>query len=235
MAKKTNSDAADAVAAPKRTPQEKAQRKADKASRRASQDLTDSHTEKKASQKETLKTAAKQLQKELDARMSEMVARIRKETKAKLKEVVKEATRRLDVDTERMFEQALHTIVRHYDSVAPGRSSDLSFPAPPAAATTTDAADKAANGKVAKSTSKKEAVATKVDSSKKAIAPTASKPSRPASTARKPAPSAAPAASPSRGPGRPKRTTTDTLVIDGAADLSTPTATTNDGAAVDNV
>ena len=50
--------------------------------------------------------------------MNELVTRIRKETKAKLKEVVKEATRRLDGDTERMFEQALHTIVRHYDSVA---------------------------------------------------------------------------------------------------------------------
>jgi hypothetical protein len=50
--------------------------------------------------------------------MNEVVARIRKETKAKLKEVVKEATRRLDLDTERMFEQALHTIVQHYDSVS---------------------------------------------------------------------------------------------------------------------
>ena len=50
--------------------------------------------------------------------MNEVVSRIRKETKAKLKEVVKEATRRLDGDTERMFEQALHTIVKHYDSVS---------------------------------------------------------------------------------------------------------------------
>ena len=56
--------------------------------------------------------------------MNELVTRIRKETKAKLKEVVKEATRRLDGDTERMFEQALHTIVRHYDSVAGTPSPD---------------------------------------------------------------------------------------------------------------
>ncbi|MEJ7659981.1 MAG: hypothetical protein WKG07_10335 [Hymenobacter sp.] len=61
-------------------------------------------------------------------RMGEVVARIRKETKAKLKEVVKDATRRLDVDTERMFEQALHTIVRHYDSIAPGSPTPATEP-----------------------------------------------------------------------------------------------------------
>jgi len=59
-----------------------------------------------------------------------VVTRIRKETKAKLKEVVKEATRRLDGDTERMFEQALHTIVRHYDSVAGTASADNGSEAP---------------------------------------------------------------------------------------------------------
>jgi hypothetical protein len=80
--------------------------------------MTDERATKKASQKKTLKAAAKQLQKELNNRMNEVVTRIRKETKAKLKEVVKEATRRMDGDTERMFEQALHTIVKHYDSVS---------------------------------------------------------------------------------------------------------------------
>ncbi|MBO2009664.1 hypothetical protein [Hymenobacter negativus] len=102
----------------KRTPEEKAAHKSAKKASRATTDLTDDRASKKASQKKTLKSAAKQLQKELNNRMSEVVTRIRKETKAKLKEVVKEATRRLDVDTERMFEEALHTIVRHYDSVA---------------------------------------------------------------------------------------------------------------------
>jgi len=102
----------------KRTPEEKAARKSAKKAGRAADDLTDDRASKKASQKKTLKSAAKQLQKELNNRMNEVVIRIRKETKAKLKEVVKEATRRLDVDTERMFEEALHTIVRHYDSVA---------------------------------------------------------------------------------------------------------------------
>lgn len=100
----------------KRTPEEKAARKSAKKASRATTDLTDDRASKKASQKKTLKAAAKQLQKELNNRMNEVVTRIRKETKAKLKEVVKEATRRLDVDTERMFEEALHTIVRHYDS-----------------------------------------------------------------------------------------------------------------------
>ena len=66
--------------------------------------------------------------------MNEVVTRIRKETKAKLKEVVKEATRRLDGDTERMFEQALHTIVRHYDSVSGSAASDNGQSAAPAAA-----------------------------------------------------------------------------------------------------
>ena len=103
---------------PKRTPEEKAARKSTKKAGRATTELTDDRASKKASQKKSLKSAAKQLQKELNSRMNEVVTRIRKETKAKLKEVVKEATRRLDGDTERMFEQALHTIVRHYDSVA---------------------------------------------------------------------------------------------------------------------
>ena len=103
----------------KRTPAEKVQHKSEKAATRAGADLSENHTAKKVSQKKSLRSAAKQLQKELDGRMNEVVARIRKETKAKLKEVVKEATRRLDGDTERMFEQALHTIVRHYDAALP--------------------------------------------------------------------------------------------------------------------
>jgi hypothetical protein len=107
----------------KRTPAEKSQRKSAKAESRATSALNDDRAAKKASQKSTLKAAAKELQKELNNRMNEVVDRIRKETKAKLKEVVKEATRRLDVDTERMFEQALHTIVRHYDSISTGTSS----------------------------------------------------------------------------------------------------------------
>lgn len=102
----------------KRTPEEKSARKSAKKTSRATADLSDDRADKKASQKKSLKSAAKQLQKELNGRMNEVVARIRKETKTKLKEVVKEATRRLDGDTERMFEQALHTIVRHYDSVS---------------------------------------------------------------------------------------------------------------------
>jgi hypothetical protein len=101
----------------KRTPEEKEARKSAKKADRATTDITDDRASKKASQKKTLKSAAKQLQKELNNRMNEVVTRIRKETKAKLKEVVKDATRRLDGDTERMFEEALHTIVRHYDSV----------------------------------------------------------------------------------------------------------------------
>ena len=108
----------------KRTPEEKSARKSAKKASHATEDLTDDRASKKASQKKSLKSAAKQLQKELNGRMNEVVARIRKETKAKLKEVVKEATRRLDLDTERMFEQALHTIVRHYDSV-PGNNSSV--------------------------------------------------------------------------------------------------------------
>lgn len=109
---------------PKPTPEEKSVRKSTKKAGRATAELNDDHASKKASQKKTLKSAAKQLQKELNNRMNEVVTRIRKETKAKLKEVVKEATRRLDGDTERMFEQALHTIVRHYDSVAGTTATD---------------------------------------------------------------------------------------------------------------
>ncbi|MGY3089764.1 hypothetical protein ACVWYF_002812 [Hymenobacter sp. UYAg731] len=108
----------------KSTPEEKSARKSAKSAGRASADLNEDRASKKASQKKSLKSAAKQLQKELNARMNEVVTRIRKETKAKLKEVVKEATRRLDGDTERMFEQALHTIVRHYDSVSGPTAAD---------------------------------------------------------------------------------------------------------------
>ena len=115
----------------KRTPEEKAARKSEKATSRASADLAQDRAANKASQKKSLKSAAKQLQKELDKRMSEVVTRIRKETKAKLKDVVKEATRRLDIDTERMFEQALHTIVQHYDSVSttPNAATETGAPA----------------------------------------------------------------------------------------------------------
>ena len=120
----------------KRTPEEKTARKSAKNAGRATADLKDDRADKKASQKKSLKSAAKQLQKELNNRMNEVVTRIRKETKAKLKEVVKEATRRLDGDTERMFEQALHTIVRHYDSVS-GTSG----------ASTVDGGTAASNGK----------------------------------------------------------------------------------------
>ncbi len=123
----------------KRTPAEKVQRKSEKAATRASADLSDDRTAKKASQKKSLRSAAKRLQKELDGRMSEVVARIRKETKAKLKEVLREATRRLDGDTERMFEQALHTIVRHYDSAAQASDSEAGSEAPVANSTTTRA------------------------------------------------------------------------------------------------
>ena len=101
----------------KHTSEEKDARKSKKAAKKTSDTPNDDRADKKAGQKKSLKSAAKRLQKELDARMSEVVARIRKETKAKLNEVVKEATKRLDGDTERMFEQALHTIVRHYDSI----------------------------------------------------------------------------------------------------------------------
>ena len=127
----------------KRTPEEKSARKSAKSASRASADLNDDRASKKASQKKSLKSAAKQLQKELNARMNEVVTRIRKETKAKLKEVVKEATRRLDGDTERMFEQALHTIVRHYDSVSGPAAADNGQNAAPA---TTSAAGKSARG-----------------------------------------------------------------------------------------
>ncbi len=119
------------------TPEEKSVRKSAKKAGRAATLLNDDRADNKAWQKKTLKTAAKQLQKELNKRMNEVVTRIRKETKAKLKEVVKEATRRLDGDTERMFEQALHTIVRHYDSVAGGTGTDVTEPAPEAAASST--------------------------------------------------------------------------------------------------
>lgn len=107
----------------KRTPEEKSARKSAKKASRATANLNDERDTKKASQKKSLKSAAKQLQKELNGRMNEVVARIRKETKDKLKEVLKEATRRLDGDTESMFEQALHTIVRHYDSISNSASA----------------------------------------------------------------------------------------------------------------
>jgi hypothetical protein len=128
----------------KRTPEEKSARKSAKSASRASADLNDDRASKKASQKNSLKSAAKQLQQELNARMNEVVTRIRKETKAKLKEVVKEATRRLDGDTERMFEQALHTIVRHYDSVSGPATANNGQNAAPAA--TTSVAGKSARG-----------------------------------------------------------------------------------------
>ncbi|MGY2133492.1 hypothetical protein ACW9KT_14785 [Hymenobacter sp. HD11105] len=101
---------------PKKEQISKTERKAKKEMVQATTSLNDDRDDKKASQKKSLKIAAKRLQKELDTRVNEVVKRIRKETKAKLKEVVQEATRRLDHDTERMFEEALHTIVRHYDS-----------------------------------------------------------------------------------------------------------------------
>ncbi|MGI4871750.1 MAG: hypothetical protein ACRYFX_11290 [Janthinobacterium lividum] len=235
MAKKNTSEA-DATAT-KRTPQEKAQRKADKASQRATQTLTDSHAEKKAGQKKTLKSAAKQLQKELDTRMSEMVASIRKETKAKLKEVVKEATRRLDVDTERMFEQALHTIVRHYDSIAPGRDHAITMPAP--GATASDDADTAApttgrgrkkNQTLNKDGSPRKTRTPKATTADEAPAAPAKRTGRSVTAGRKKAAPAAATATPAtstgrKGPGRPKRQ---------PADLSTPEAATNDSAATDN-
>jgi hypothetical protein len=101
----------------KRTPEEKATRKSGQAAERSTSEMNAARAKKKDGQKKSLKSAAKQLQKELNNRMNEVVTRIRKETKAKLKEVVKEATARLDGDTSNMFEQALQTIVRHYDSV----------------------------------------------------------------------------------------------------------------------
>jgi len=222
MSKKSNADAQAAVAAPaKRTPEEKAQRKADKAGRKATKSLNEDHAEKKASQKQTLKSAAKQLQKELDTRMNEVVDRIRKETKAKLKEVVKEATRRLDVDTERMFEQALHTIVRHYDSIAPGRTTDINLPAPTAASDADDSQKSSATTKngAARKPRMAEGTPIKEESSAKKRA------GRPTGSASKPA------ASTSRGPGRPKRETAAEPI---ATELSTPAGAANDSVAVDN-
>jgi hypothetical protein len=223
MAKKDK--VATAPAATKRTPEEKSQRKADKVSRQAAKALNDDHAESKASQKQNLKTAAKQLQKELDVRMGEVVARIRKETKDKLKEVVKEATRRLDVDTERMFEQALHTIVRHYDSIAPGRSGDLNFPAP---ASDTEAAP-ATSKPAAASGGKKDTKTNKTAAPRKASASNgkAEQAPTPPKRAGRPAASTTPA---SRRPGRPKNGADDATT-----DVNTPNAISNDGVAVDNV
>jgi hypothetical protein len=104
----------------------KAERKVAKVSPASSAGLADPRTGKKSDQKKALKTAAKLLQKELDTRMKEMVKRIRKETKAKLQEVVKDATRRLDVDTEYLFEQALHSIVQHHENGTPAASDSIS-------------------------------------------------------------------------------------------------------------
>jgi hypothetical protein len=225
MAKKDKVAAAPEAASTKRTHEEKAQRKADKVSRQASKALNDDRAESKASQKQNLKTAAKQLQKELDVRMGEVVARIRKETKDKLKEVVKEATRRLDVDTERMFEQALHTIVRHYDSIAPGRSGDLNFPAPAAdteataATTPTGKKDvKASPAAAPRKTSSTNGTAESAPTPPKRAGRPTTSPSKGASTT-----------AASRRPGRPKS------ADDAATNVNTPTAIPNDGVAVDNV
>ena len=233
MSKKNSAEIAAPAAPAKRTPEEKAQRKVDKAGRRATKSLTDDRAEKKASQKQTLKSAAKQLQKELDGRMNEVVDRIRKETKAKLKEVVKEATRRLDVDTERMFEQALHTIVRHYDSIAPGRTTDINLPAPTLADDNTVATTGAAStGKNSKgqtlnkdgSPRKPRVVATTSASQNGAAAK--KRAGRPAGSTSQPA-----ATGTGRGPGRPKRQPAKVA----SPQMSTPEATTNDSVAVDNV
>jgi len=214
MSKKNTAEVVAPAAPAKRTPEEKAQRKADKAGKRATKSLTDDRAEKKASQKQTLKSAAKQLQKELDTRMNEVVNRIRKETKAKLKEVVKEATRRLDVDTERMFEQALHTIVRHYDSIAPGRTTDINLPAPtPAASDDVETSSPARNRKGSPAPKSEEAAP-----KKRAGRPTGS--------------SAKPSASTSKGPGRPKRPAGTEAT---GSEVSTPEGTANDSVAVDNV
>lgn len=216
MSKKNTAEVVAPAAPAKRTPEEKAQRKADKAGKRATKSLTDDRAEKKASQKQTLKSAAKQLQKELDTRMNEVVNRIRKETKAKLKEVVKEATRRLDVDTERMFEQALHTIVRHYDSIAPGRTTDINLPAPtPAAGDDAETPSPARNRKGSPASKSEEA---EEAPKKRAGRPTGS--------------TAKPTASTSKGPGRPKRPAGTEAV---GAEVSTPEGTANDSVAVDNV
>jgi hypothetical protein len=221
MSKKNSADALATAAPAKRTPEEKAQRKADRAGRRATKSLTDDRAEKKASQKQTLKSAAKQLQKELDTRMNEVVDRIRKETKAKLKDVVKEATRRLDVDTERMFEQALHTIVRHYDSIAPGRTTDINLPAP----TQADANDASSQQR---STLNKNGSARKARTAAEAPATDSTATSR--KGAGRPVGSTSKPSSNGRGPGRPKRQ----AAIDASSDVSTPEATTNDSVAVDN-
>jgi hypothetical protein len=207
MSKKNTAEATVPAAPAKHTPEEKAQRKADKAGRRATKSLTDDRAEKKASQKQTLKSAAKQLQKELDTRMNEVVTRIRKETKDKLKEVVKEATRRLDVDTERMFEQALHTIVRHYDSIAPGRTTDINLPAPILVDDEAETVSPAPESADAEAATKKRA-------------------GRPTGSTAK-----ATAASASRGPGRPKR---PAGAENAGSEVSTPEGATNDSLTVDN-
>lgn len=230
MAKKTNVEAPAPTTPAKRTTEEKAQRKSAKVGQRATNSLTNDRAEKKANQKQTLKSAAKQLQKELDTRMNDVVARIRKETKAKLKEVVKDATRRLDVDTERMFEQALHTIVRHYDSIAPGRTAGINLPAPSAEQkdTAEPASSSAAANSKKKPTLNKDGLPRR-NGVAKAATPAASKKGagRPAGSTSKLAPATG------RGPGRPKRQ----LAADGldaTPELSTPVATTNDSVAVDN-
>jgi hypothetical protein len=223
MSKKSSADTLAPAAPAKRTPEEKAQRKADKAGRRATKSLNEDHAEKKASQKQTLKSAAKQLQKELDMRMNEVVDRIRKETKAKLKEVVKEATRRLDVDTERMFEQALHTIVRHYDSIAPGRTTDINLPAPTPASEPTNAKQQGEAGSKNSATRKSrpaEATPSEESSAAKKRA------GRPTGSTSKPTTGAG------RGPGRPKRQEASEVA---SVELSTPAGTANDSVAVDNV
>jgi hypothetical protein len=220
MSKKSSADTLAPATTAKRTPEEKAQRKADKAGRRATKSLNEDHAEKKASQKQTLKSAAKQLQKELDTRMNEVVDRIRKETKAKLKEVVKEATRRLDVDTERMFEQALHTIVRHYDSIAPGRTTDINLPAPTNDNTEGSQKSQApSKSSAARKSSTTEAPAAAESSAAKKRA------GRPTGSTSKPTDSNG------RGPGRPKRQAAPEV---GTAELNTPVGTTNDSVAVDN-
>jgi hypothetical protein len=213
MSKKNTAEVVAPAAPAKRTPEEKAQRKADKVGKRATKSLTDDRAEKKANQKQTLKSAAKQLQKELDTRMNEVVNRIRKETKAKLKEVVKEATRRLDVDTERMFEQALHTIVRHYDSIAPGRTTDINLPAPTSAANDDPETPSPARNRRPAPESEEAEAAPK----KRAGRPTGS--------------TAKPTASTGKGPGRPKRPASTEVA---GSEVSTPESTANDSVAVDN-
>lgn len=182
----------------KRTPEEKSARKSAKSAGRASADLNDDRASKKASQKKSLKSAAKQLQKELNARMTEVVTRIRKETKAKLKEVVKEATRRLDGDTERMFEQALHTIVRHYDSVSGPAAADNGQSEAPAATAPT-ATGKPARGSKKGPTLNKDGTPRKPRAAR-AGDEAATETAAPATSGRKPAAAAAKATSAKRGP-----------------------------------